>query len=246
MPLRDHFHGRLSEEYGWDSFHSAWANTVVRQLNGGRLPARYRAAPHVHLGATLEVDVATVEREDLVAGRGAESANGGGVATAVWAPPKPAQTLAVDLPAQDMFEIRVRDLRRGSRLAAAVEFVSPANKDRPASRRAFAIKCAAYLQQQVSVIIVDIVTERRDGLHLELMELLERTEAASWPADQNLYAVAYRTTKENDAWRLELWPEPLALGRPLPTLPLWLADNLAVPLELENSYEETCKVLLMP
>jgi len=29
----------------------------------------------------------------------------------------------------------------------------------------------------------------------------------------------------------------------LPTLPLWLASNLAVPLELEQTYEETCQVL---
>jgi hypothetical protein len=35
----------------------------------------------------------------------------------------------------------------------------------------------------------------------------------------------------------------LALGQPLPTLPLWLADDLAIPLELEPSYEETCRVL---
>ena len=33
------------------------------------------------------------------------------------------------------------------------------------------------------------------------------------------------------------WP----FGRP--TLPLWLAGNLSVPLDLEASYEETCKVL---
>lgn len=38
----------------------------------------------------------------------------------------------------------------------------------------------------------------------------------------------------------------LMLGQPLPTLPLWLADNLAVPLELEPSYEETCHVLRIP
>jgi hypothetical protein len=35
----------------------------------------------------------------------------------------------------------------------------------------------------------------------------------------------------------------LALGHPLPTLPLWLADDLPVPVELEASYEETCRVL---
>jgi hypothetical protein len=26
-------------------------------------------------------------------------------------------------------------------------------------------------------------------------------------------------------------------------LPLWLTDKLAVPLELETSYEETCRIL---
>jgi peptide/nickel transport system ATP-binding protein len=42
---------------------------------------------------------------------------------------------------------------------------------------------------------------------------------------------------------LETWVHPLALGQSLPTLPLWLAENLAVPLELEQSYEETCRIL---
>jgi len=42
---------------------------------------------------------------------------------------------------------------------------------------------------------------------------------------------------------LETWSHPLRLGRPLPTLPLWLASDFAVPLDLETSYEETCRVL---
>jgi hypothetical protein len=217
---------------------------IIRRLNT-RLPARYHAELQVHLGTVLEVDVATFDDESLGENGGAfEGSNGtnGGVATPVWAPPRPTQTIAIDLPAQDVFEIDIYD-DRGGRLVAAVELVSPGNKDRPESRRAFAIKCAAYLQQRVSVVIVDIVTERHANLHVELMGLLERTETAPWPADQELYAVAYRTTKENKAWRLDLWPQPLALGQPLPTLPLWLASNLAVPLELEATYEETCQVL---
>ena len=52
--------------------------------------------------------------------------------------------------------------------------------------------------------------------------------------------------EKRDTWLLETWPHPLALGRPLPTLPLWLADNDAVPLELEPSYEETCRILRIP
>jgi hypothetical protein len=42
------------------------------------------------------------------------------------------------------------------------------------------------------------------------------------------------------------WAHALAVGQALPTLPLWLADNLAVPLELEASYEETCRILRIP
>jgi hypothetical protein len=33
------------------------------------------------------------------------------------------------------------------------------------------------------------------------------------------------------------------VGQALPTLPLWLDDNLAVSLDLEASYEETCRAL---
>src|SRR5438477_43956 len=57
------------------------------------------------------------------------------------------------------------------------------------------------------------------------------------------YAVAYRFSKENEQWHLATWNERLTVGESLPTLPLWLASDLAVPLELEASYEEACRVL---
>jgi hypothetical protein len=98
----------------------------------------------------------------------------------------------------------------------------------------------------VSVVVVDVVTERRDSLHTELLGLLGLAGAASPAEAPNVYAVAYRTTKENGAWRMDTWYERLQLGAPLPTLPLWLASDLAVPLELEPSYEETCQVLRIP
>jgi hypothetical protein len=240
MPLRDHFHPPLKDQEDWESFHSAWVNTIVRRLNSRWLPRHYRSAPQAHLGALIEVDVATYERELPVTDPGGPN---GGVATAVWAPPRPAQTIAVDLPVQDVFEVRVYDDRRGRRLVAAVELVSPGNKDRPETRHAFTIKCAAYLQQRVSVVIVDVVTDRLANLHAELMDLLQLPVPVVDPDAPPLYAVAYRTTKEQDAWQMDVWPEQLAIGVPLPTMPLWLASNLAVPLELEHTYEETCQVL---
>jgi hypothetical protein len=40
--------------------------------------------------------------------------------------------------------------------------------------------------------------------------------------------------------RLEAWSHPLAVGEPLPTLPLWLGPERVVPLDLEPSYEQAC------
>ena len=57
-----------------------------------------------------------------------------------------------------------------------------------------------------------------------------------------LYAAACRWARRDEAWYFESWTHPLTLGQPLPTLPLWLADDLAVPLELETTYEETCRI----
>jgi hypothetical protein len=139
--------------------------------------------------------------------------------------------------------VRVYDTRRSRRLVAAVEIASPANKDRPEHRRAFVAKCAALLQEQVSVVIVDLVTVRHFNLYSDLLELMGQSDPSLQPAPPAIYAAACRTTRQNHQWLVETWQHPLALGQSLPTLPLWLADNLAVPLELESTYEETCCIL---
>jgi hypothetical protein len=246
MPLRDHFRSPLDDLTSWEGFHGQWPAMIVLAL-ARRLPRRYVAAPRVHSGSSVEIDVATYEKDDPDASsREAGSGNGGGVATAVWAPPRPTVALANDLPELDEYEVRVYDSRRGRRLVAAVEIVSPANKDRPEHRRAFVAKCVALLQNRVSVTIVDLVSTRNFNLYRDLLELLGQADPSLGPEPPPLYAVACRETKQGEAWLLEAWAHALTLGQPLPTLPLWLADNLAVPLELEECYEETCRVLQIP
>jgi hypothetical protein len=151
--------------------------------------------------------------------------------------------LGLDFSLRDVFELAVYDEHSGRRLVAVVELVSPRNKDRPDARRDFVMKCAAYLNQRISVIVLDIVTERHSDLWGELLALLDQETRKPWPGDPPLYAVALRTTKAGEHWQMDAWEEPLALGGPLPTVPLWLADNLVVPVELEASYEDTCRVL---
>ena len=241
MPLRDHFRSPLDDETSWEGFHGQWPAMIVIDL-ARRLPPGYVASPRVHLGAFVEIDVATYERQSADVPSGGRE-QGGGVATAVWTPPDATLAVAADLPAQDEYEVRVYDLRRGRRLVAAVEIVSPANKDRPEHRRAFVAKCAALLQERVSVVLVDLVTTRHFNLYRDLLELMGQRDPSLEPGAPALYAAACRATHKDRQWLVETWFHPLTVSQPLPTLPLWLNDDLAIPLELESSYEETCQVL---
>lgn len=239
MPLRDHFHPPLKSQRHWEGFHSAWANTILRHLIP-LLPPRYYAEPQIHLGVHVEADIATFESE---AAAPRQVGTGNGIATAVSAPPQPSWTFGVDFPAQDVFEVRLYDEERESRLVAVVELVSPRNKDRPEARHDFTIKCAAYLQQQVGLIVVDIVTDRQADLYAELLELLRLANGNAGSEETSLHAAAYRVTKESSRWQMDAWLERLRVGAALPTLPLWLASNFSVLLDLEATYEETCQVL---
>jgi hypothetical protein len=247
MPLRDHFRPPLDDERSWDEVHGQWPATIVAALNK-MLPRRFVAAPQVHLGTFAQIDVTAFEREQGEGGALFEDGNnGGGVATAVWAPTLPTLTLATDLPAQDEYEVRVYDEKHGRRLVAAIEIVSPANKDRLEHRRAFVAKCISLLQNQVSVTIVDVVTTRHENLYGDLLDLIGATDPAVDAEASPIYAVACRATKSDPkpgaSWQLETWLQVLQVGQPLPTVPLWLTDNFSVPLNLEESYEETCKAL---
>jgi hypothetical protein len=245
MPLRDHFRPPLSDRRSWEGFHGGWPMMIVNAL-GQKLPERYVAEPQVHLGSSIEIDVATYEEGDTHSLSVGERGNGGGLATATWAPPRPTLAVATDLPALDEYNVRVYDTRSGRRLVAAVEIVSPANKNRPEHRRAFVARCAALLQNRVCVAIVDLVTTCSSNLYGDLMELIGQTDPSLVDGVPPLYAVSCRSAREGDGWLLETWTHPLVLGQPLPTLPLWLAGNLAIPLDLELSYEETCRILRIP
>lgn len=144
----------------------------------------------------------------------------------------------------DEYEVRIYDVDRDRRLVAAIELVSPANKDRPQTRQAFVAKCAALLQQHVSVTIVDVVTTRDFNRYAELLTFLQQSDATVADPPANTYAITcHYTLPPKGRSIFEAWHNPLAIGQPLPMLPIWLADDLVVTLDLEASYEETCRVL---
>ncbi len=229
MQLLDHFHPPLSNQRHWEGCHSRWASAIVDQLNQ-ELPTRYFAEPHVHRGSEFEIDVATFE--GTATGTAEHSA-----ATMVWSPPEAERSIPLPVGTFDTFEVRVINDEAGPRLVAAIELVSPSNKDRPESRRAFAVKCAAYLQESVSLVVVDVITSRLANLHHELLEVVNLSRDCDTPP---LWAAAYRLKKNVESHALEIWWESLTLGQDLPTLPLWLNSFDAVPVDLAASYTATC------
>ncbi len=98
---------------------------------------------------------------------------------------------------------------------AAVEIVSPGNKDRPETRRAFVTKCAGMLQKMVSVTIVDLVTTRDFNLYAELLELIGQRDPSLGVEPPPTYAAASRFIKQGTVLTLESWLNPLQLGEPL-------------------------------
>ncbi len=238
MPLLDHFHPPLSAERRWESFHSSWATKLADALTERWLPPDFIAEEHAHFGPSVEIDVATFEREASADGEG----RAGAVATAgakVWVPPAADGALPAVFP--DTFEVRVLSTDTGPKLVAAIELISPGNKDRPAERRAFATKCASYLSQGISVIIVDIVTNRRANLHNEILRVMEAGSSLVLPQEANQYAVAYRPLRRGKGDEIDLWRVPLTVGQALPTLPLGLRADLIIPVDLEAPYAEACQ-----
>ncbi|MBI2480117.1 MAG: DUF4058 family protein [Planctomycetia bacterium] len=226
MPLQDHFHPPLSVRRFWHAFHNAWATYIASDLNEN-LPMGFFAAPNVQFG--IEIDVATFEereeRQPAVDG------------VTPWTAPEPVLTVAFPL-VSDTVEVNIFAEEGGPTLVGAIELASPANKDRPPSRDAFAAKCETYLQQGVGLLIVDIVTSRRANLHAEL---LRRIDVEVSPDQPDLYTASYRLVERDGEPKLDIWHEPLVLGSPLTTMPLWLSGERCLRVDLDATYHRTCR-----
>jgi hypothetical protein len=219
MPLLDHFHPPLSENRHWESFQANWAGEIMATLNQEVMPKGYFAEIPVHFGGCVEVadDGVVIVQPGLASD-------------------------VVLMPAVFPDEIEVQIIQRsgGPTLVAAIELISPRNKDRPEARRAFAAKCVAYLQLGIGLLIIDVVTERRANLHDELIQLLEQEAAYRFPGHSLLYSVAYRPLRTESAGdQIEIRPVALGLGETLPTMPLALRDGPLVLVDLEATYTRT-------
>jgi hypothetical protein len=119
-------------------------------------------------------------------------------------------------------------------VVAVVEIVSPGNKDSRHAIRAFARKAVEFLQAGVHLLIVDLfLPSRRDpqGIHKLIWDRL-RDEPFTLPPDKPLTVAAYAAGTETVAY-----VEPVAVGDPLPDMPVFLTADWHVPCPLEATYQ---------
>ena len=121
-------------------------------------------------------------------------------------------------------------------LVAAIEIVSPANKDRPEHRNVFLATARWLLQKPVAVSIVDrwrataasTSTAYLVGLHRPCGYDLRREPAGSlMPPRAGCH--------EGNKRRLHVVPRAPVFRQSLPTLPVWLSQNLSVPFDLSRA-----------
>jgi len=233
MPIFDHLSPEILDIADFDSFHSQWASKIVAALNK-ILPKGFRAKAHTSIG-TREVDVRTdrtlgvSEKQRLISRNRI-----------------PDSPIVSEATFPDVLEVFVDYIDRGRQITVGViEIVSRANKDRPGSRNSFVSKCSNLLSQNVSLVIVDILAPPFFNLHNQLLEALDikmgrLKEDKSTP----LYCASYcQILTEENKPAIEFWRYSLKVGDILPQLPLFITSDIAVPVNLEQTYMESCDEL---
>ncbi len=230
MPLRDHFRPPLEEQRPWRSFHATWCSALADLLNSEVLPPGYLALEYVSPGPAIEIDIGTFTGGPEPTERNGSTAT---IARAVWTPTLAPVVLPFDFATQAT--VAIHETGGGRALVAAIELVSPGNRDRETKRRQFTAKCVTHLANGVGLVVVDVVTTRTANLHAEVLTALGQAVPENLPP---LYATAYRPLTEGGVGRIDCWPMALAIGEPLPTVPLSLAADCCIAVDLEAAYVE--------
>ena len=229
MPLHD-----WAELPGWEGVHLLWMTELLRDVKA-KLPAGFRAyigsGPALAVGAPIgrgRPDVAV--RTDSQAGAAAAT---GASLTAGPESAEPDVEVAVATLDPDPAIL----VEREGRLVAAVELVSPRNKDRPVSRDTYLSRYIGYLLEGANLLLLD-VHPRPVGFSFA-DRVAQELRLQGQPSLTPPFAVSYRVGEPaaSGGRLLAVWRRPLKPGEPLPSLPLPLTTSLSVPVDLDQTYQ---------
>lgn len=221
------------------AFHQSWCVHIQDALNSGVLPGEYLALVEQHVRGPI-ADVLTLRLP-----KGKRKPKAGGGAAAVAARPAIRTVSRKENAVYARRGNRVTVRHRHGDVVAIIEIVSPGNKATAAECRTFVRKTADLIAQGVHMLVVDLFPPGRHDpqrLHQLIWDEFAADEdedpPAELPAAEPLTAVGY------DAGDVKVaYIEPLAVGRPIPDMPVFLESELWVPVPLEATYQTTWRLL---
>jgi len=229
MPLHD-----WTDDRGWDSVHQLWINSLLFWLQD-RLPTSYRAylgsVPGLSIAAEPgrpDVGIRHVHEEPVL-----ERSSAG---VLVEAPAPDFQAVGV-LHADPQSAVHI--FLQG-RLVAAIELVSPRNKDRPSAREFYRNRYLGYLWSSVHLMLIDV---HRRPAGFSFVEAIAGELQCQLPAGLPPHAVSWNVggpTPEGGNF-MDGWYRVLKVGEPLPVLPLALTAEQSLLVDLETTYREAAR-----
>lgn len=212
-------------------FHTAWITHLKEALNGGLLPDGYYAMAEQQAGRMI-ADVLTLQAGDPEPSAPRES---GPVALAE-APPRVRRKIVAGPNALYRAMRRTLAVRHVSnhRVVALLEIVSPANKDRPSSVADFVAKAHAALRHGCHLLVLDLFPpgpHDPQGMHGAVWESFDSGDDQP-PEGKPLTLAAYVAGPVPEAYL-----ESVAVGDPLPEMPLFLQSDWYVNVPLEATYQ---------
>lgn len=230
MPLHD-----WNDDRGWDSVHQLWINSLLFWVQD-RLPAGYRA----YLGSVPGLAIAAEQGKPDLGVRAWQPSGQEAPATrpeALVEGPQPDFKAVALLSPEPPSAVHV--FRQGQ-LVAAVELVSPRNKDRPSSREFYRNRYLSYLWSGAHLMLVDV---HRRPLGFSFVESMAAEMQCQFPVGLPPHAVSWNAggpTPEGGQF-LDGWYRSLTVGQPLPALPLALAAPKSLLIDLEHTYVEAAR-----
>jgi hypothetical protein len=208
----------------YHAFHHEWISEISRTLNRGLLPKDMYALPEQQ-AAGFGPDVLTLQDTsgDMA---------GGGTVSLTQSKPKTthyAQSSA-EFHRRQKSSVVVRHVS-GDRIVAMIEILSPGNKNN--AFRAFVDKACELLEHHIQLLLIDpFPPGRRDpnGIHAAIRSMVE-DDAFQLPPERPLTLVAYECSLITKAYI-----ETIAVGEPLPDMPLFLAPESHILAPLEATY----------
>lgn len=210
-------------------FHQYWAVSICTALNAGRLPKGFSALIE-QSAAGVYPDVITLERGPKAGGRRNAP---GGIAVATAPPKTRFVSQASDEEVYAAKANRIAIHHPLGEVVSLIEIVSPGNKNSRHALRAFVEKSLGFLEQGIHLLIIDLFPpSRRDpqGIHKAIWDEI-CDGPFELPQDQPLTLVAYSAGVPKKAF-----VEPVAVGDPLPDMPVFLDPDTYVLAPLEAAY----------